>query len=65
MAQTARAFTPNARHVAEGYAPLNVQWRDQNVVGVVTNIRTLAAQNNLVKMGLILLGLWILNWIYY
>jgi len=33
-------------------------------MGMITNIRTLTAGNDLVKLGLILLGLWVLNWIY-
>lgn len=65
MAQTARSLNPTtARRVAEGYAPLDTRWRDQNLVGVIRNIRTLAVQNDIVKLGLILLGLWVLNWIY-
>lgn len=66
MAQTARSFAPGsgARRVAEGYAPLDTRWRDQNALSVIRNIRTLADQNDLVKLGLILLGLWVLNWIY-
>jgi len=62
MAQTARSLNP--ARVAEGYAPLDTRWRDQNLWGVVTNIRTLANGNDLVKLGLILLGLWVLNWVY-
>jgi hypothetical protein len=33
-------------------------------MGAITNIRTLAAGNDLGKLGLILIGLWVLNWIY-
>jgi hypothetical protein len=62
MAQTARSLNP--ARVAEGYAPLDTRWRDQNVIGAIGNIRTLAAGNDLVKLGLILFGLWVLNWIY-
>lgn len=64
MAQTARSFTPGGRPVAEGYAPLDTRWRDQNALSVARNIRTLAERNDLVKLVLILLLLWILNWIY-
>jgi hypothetical protein len=62
MAQTARSLNP--ARVAEGYAPLDTRWRDQNVIGAIGNIRTLATGNDLVKLGLILFGLWVLNWIY-
>jgi hypothetical protein len=62
MAQTARSLNP--ARVAEGYAPLDTRWRDQNIAGAITNIRTLAAGNDLGKLGLILFGLWVLNWIY-
>jgi len=62
MAQTARSLNP--ARVAEGYAPLDTRWRDQNLMGMITNIRTLTAGNDLVKLGLILFGLWVLNWIY-
>lgn len=64
MAQTARSLTPGARPVAQGYAPLDTRWRDQNLLSVVRNIRTLAEHNDLVKLLLILLLLWVLNWIY-
>lgn len=61
MAATARSFS--ARTV-EGYAPSETRWKDMTLWGVVTNIGTLAQQNDKVKLGLILLGLWVLNWIY-
>ncbi|ORX37217.1 10 TM acyl transferase domain found in Cas1p-domain-containing protein [Kockovaella imperatae] len=40
------------------------RWRDITVLGVVMNIGSLAQRNNSVKLVLVLLGLWVLNWLY-
>ena len=40
------------------------RWRDFTVMSTVSNIGILAQRYNAVKLGLILLGLWVLNWLY-
>jgi hypothetical protein len=61
MAATARSFS--ARTV-DGYAQSTPRWKDMTLLGMITNIRKLSQQNDKIKLGLILLGLWALNWVY-
>nr|XP_019012961.1 O-acetyltransferase [Kwoniella pini CBS 10737]OCF51742.1 O-acetyltransferase [Kwoniella pini CBS 10737] len=62
MAATAASMT--SRPTAAGYQVTDRQWKDQTLLNIISNIRTLASKYNSVKLTLILIGLWILNWLY-
>ncbi|WVQ65562.1 uncharacterized protein L199_003739 [Kwoniella botswanensis] len=62
MAATAASMT--GRPSVAGYQATDRQWKDQTLLSIITNIRTLAQQHNSIKLGLILIGLWVLNWLY-
>ncbi|WVR06525.1 hypothetical protein IAU60_003556 [Kwoniella sp. DSM 27419] len=62
MAATAASITN--RPAAAGYAAADRPWKDQTVISVARNIHTLAQRHNSVKLGLILVGLWVANWLY-
>lgn len=47
----------------EGYAA-PVRWSQHTVLSVVSNLRSLAQAHLSVKLGLVLLGLWVANWLY-
>jgi hypothetical protein len=62
MASTAASLQTTGK-AAQSYAS-GERWRDQTVLSLVTNIGTLSKKHNAMRLGLILLGLWILNWLY-
>nr|XP_019045407.1 O-acetyltransferase [Kwoniella bestiolae CBS 10118]OCF24337.1 O-acetyltransferase [Kwoniella bestiolae CBS 10118] len=62
MAATAASMT--GRPSVAGYQATDRQWKDQTLISIITNIRGLAQKHNSIKLGLILVGLWVLNWLY-
>ncbi|ORY30551.1 putative O-acetyltransferase CAS1 [Naematelia encephala] len=48
----------------QGYAQRDRPWRNQTILNVLRDIGVLAQTHNSVKLGLILVGLWALNWLY-
>jgi hypothetical protein len=54
MAATAASLS--GRAAAEGYA--------STVLSVLSNLGSLAQKYNSVKLALVLVGLWVLNWVY-
>lgn len=55
-------FRDNGAAVTGYDAP--VRWSQHTVLSVVSNIRSLAQAHLSVKLGLVLLGLWVANWLY-
>lgn len=49
---------------AGAYAQPETRWRDTTVMSVLGNIGVLAQTHDSVKLGLVLLVLWIANWLY-
>lgn len=62
MSSTASSLQDSGR-AAQSYASGD-RWRDQTLLSVVTNLGSFSQRHNAVKLGVILLGLWVLNWIY-
>jgi hypothetical protein len=42
----------------------SANWDIQRMVGIAQNLKDLAGKHNAVKLGLCLVGLWVLNLIY-
>ncbi|BEI86214.1 hypothetical protein CcaverHIS002_0605010 [Cutaneotrichosporon cavernicola] len=49
---------------SEAYVAPEKSWRDHAVVSVLGNIGVLAQTHDSVKLGLVLLALWVANWLY-
>jgi len=64
MASTAASLASAPARTAESYTTRDRAWRDQTVVSVLGNLGGLAQKNNSVKLGLVLVALWVLNWIF-
>ncbi|WWC88635.1 uncharacterized protein L201_003548 [Kwoniella dendrophila CBS 6074] len=62
MAATASSIT-RKKSFAE-YQKTDRQWKDQTLLNILSNLRSLASKHNSIKLTLILIGLWILNWLY-
>ncbi|KAK4689698.1 N-acetylneuraminate 9-O-acetyltransferase, partial [Tremellales sp. Uapishka_1] len=54
----------SGREPVAGYPGQDESLRNLTVVSVLRNLRSLAQRHNSVKLGLCLVGLWVLNWIY-
>ncbi|KAL7420721.1 CRISPR-associated protein 1 [Cryptotrichosporon argae] len=61
MAATAASMSGRT---AERYSPTQRTWRDQTVFGLLANLGTHAREHNAVKLSLVLVALWIANWLY-
>jgi hypothetical protein len=62
ISASASSVQDNER-AAQSYATKQ-KLRDQTLVSVFSNLGAFSQRHNAVKLGLILVGLWVLNWIY-
>ena len=51
-------------NAVERYAQLDRRWKDHTVMSLFRDLGSNAQKRNSVKLGLTLVVLWILNWIY-
>jgi hypothetical protein len=49
---------------AAAYTAPEKSWRDSTLMSVLGNIGVLAQTHDSVKLGLVLLALWVANWLY-
>ncbi|BEJ17048.1 hypothetical protein CspHIS471_0604490 [Cutaneotrichosporon sp. HIS471] len=54
----------NKENESEAYVAPEKSWRDHTVVSVLGNIGVLAQTHDSIKLGLVLLALWVANWLY-
>jgi hypothetical protein len=64
MASTAASLANAPARTAESYANTERAWKDQTILSILTNLGGLAQKRNSVKLGLVLVVLWVLNWLY-
>lgn len=62
MAATARSMTRSGSF--SGYAGERARWADMTAFKAVKQVFALADKHNGYKLGLILVGLWVANWLY-